>query len=157
MSTSTQTNVSGAIIMYMKPYVLSFRDEKPTVYKLQMLRGAVITNDNVIAYAAKAAHVPESTVTLAQEALFDAINYFCMNGHAVQVPGMGSFGIRMNSKTTKTKDEANAETITRKYIRFYPKTSIRNMCSLKNICIELRDLLGLKKSENNESNDSIEP
>lgn len=144
MNTTNQSEVKGGITMYYKPLVLSYRDEKPTVYKLQVLRGHIITNKNVIAYAAKAAHVPESTVTLAQEALFDAVNYFCMNGHSVQVPGLGSFGIKLNSKTTQTAEEVDVETITRKYIRFYPKASIRDMCSLKNISITVQDLLNLK-------------
>ena len=38
MSTTTQNKVNGAIAMYIKPYVLNFRDEKPTLYKLQMMR-----------------------------------------------------------------------------------------------------------------------
>ena len=156
MSTTTQNKVNGAIAMYIKPYVLNFRDEKPTLYKLQMMRCGVITNKNIIAYAAQAAHVPESTVTLAQSALFDAINYFCMNGHTVQMPGMGSFGIRLNSKTVKVKEDANADSITRKYIRFYPKTSLRNMCSLKNISIEIQDIFGLKPKNNN-SNSPEQP
>ena len=49
-----------------------------------------------------------------------------------------------DSKTVKVKEDANADSITRKYIRFYPKTSLRNMCSLKNISIEIQDIFGLK-------------
>lgn len=156
MSTSTQHEVNGAITLYYKQMVLNYRDEKPVVYKLQVLRGAIITNKNVVAYAAKAAHVPESTVELAQEALFDAVNYFCLNGHSVQVPGLGAFGIRMNSKTTRTLEEADVETITRKYIRFYPKSSIRAQCSLKNISLHLKDLLNLKPKNNASSEENTD-
>ena len=148
MGTTLQTSVSGGITMYPKPFVLSFLEEKPTVYKLQLMRPNVITSKSIVAYASQAAHVPESTVTLAQDAFFDAINFFCLNGHSVQVPGLGAFGIWINSKTKKTAKEVDTDTITRKYIRFYPKVDIRNMCSLRNIHILVQDILGIKKTDN---------
>ncbi len=142
-STTIQNQSKGAIFFYPKKQKLGYLEEKPEVYKLQMMRCPVIDRKGIIAYAAKAAHVPESTVALAQEALFDAVNYFCMNGHSVQVAGLGSFGIKLNSKVAKTVDEANADTITRKYIRFFPNGEIREMCSLKNINIKVNNLLNL--------------
>ena len=42
----------------------------------------------------------------------------------------------------------DTDTITRKYIRFYPKVDIRNMCSLRNIHILVQDILGIKKTDN---------
>lgn len=87
MSTKTQ-QVRGSIAMYPKKTYLRYREDKPQVYKLQVQRGGIIRDRDITAYAAQAAHVPESTIALAQEALFDAINYFCINGHTVQVPDL---------------------------------------------------------------------
>ncbi len=53
----------------------------------------------------------------------------------------------MNSKVAETVEEANADTITRKYIRFYPKGGFREMCSLKNINIKISDWMKLKTQE----------
>lgn len=113
------------------------------------MRANVIKGSEIAAYAAKAAHVPESTIAMAQEALFDAVNYFCLNGHSVQVPGLGSFALQINSKTAASADEANADKVTKKYIRFWPIANIRDMCQRKNISIRDVDLLGLppKKKE----------
>ena len=112
---------------------LSFQEGKPTVWSLAMVRGAVIGDKQITAYAAKAAHVPETTIAVAQEALFDAVNYFCNNGHTVQVPNLGGFSLGLRVKCVKTKEEATAETIKQQYIRFFPKHELRNKCMLNNI------------------------
>ena len=70
-------------------------------------------------------------------------HYFCTNGHAVQMPGLGTFGMQFNTKVAKTKEEATDECISRKYIRFWSKHEIRDLCSQKNVRIEVKDLLGL--------------
>ena len=57
--------------------------------------------------------------------------------------GLGTFGMQFNTKVAKTKEEATDECINRKYIRFWPKHEIRDLCSLKNVRIEVKDLLGL--------------
>ncbi len=146
MSTKTQ-QVRGAIAMYPKKTYLRYREDKPQVYKLQVQRGGIIRDRDITAYAAQAAHVPESTIALAQEALFDAINYFCINGHTVQVPGLGAFGIQLRSKVTRDEEDATAEVIKNKYIRYWAKDSLRAMCNRKNITITLTDPLELLKKE----------
>lgn len=144
MNTSMQP-VKGAILVYPKKVKLSFREEKPEVYQLCHMRSNVIHNKEIIYYAAKAAHVPESTIEMAGEALFDAINYFCANGHAVQMPGIGSFGPQLKTKTQRDEEEVSEDCINRKYIRFWPKHNIRDLCNSTNISIELKDLLHLKE------------
>ena len=131
--------------MYPKKTYLRYREAKPEVYKLQTQRGGIIRDSDVTAYAAQAAHVPESTIAMAQEALFDAINYFCVNGHTVQVPGLGAFGIQLRSKLAKTEDDAGSDVIKNKYIRYWAKDSLRSMCNRKNISVKLTDPLGLMK------------
>ncbi len=145
--------IKGATLMYPKKVTLNFMEDKPEVYRLCYLRGSVIHDKEVIYYAAKAAHVPESTIKLAEEALFDAISYFCTNGHAVQVPGLGSFGIQFNTNVAETEEEATEECINRKYIRFWPKHDIRDLCSQKNLNVEVKDLLKLKQTNNTPSDD----
>lgn len=144
MSTKTQ-QVRGSIAMYPKKTYLRYRETKPQVYKLQVQRGGVIRDKDITAYAAQAAHVPESTISLAQEALFDAINYFCLNGHSVQVPGLGAFGIQIRSKVAQSEEDANSDAIKNKYIRYWAKDSLRAMCNRKNITIRLTDPLELLK------------
>lgn len=68
-------------------------------------RYSTINYQSVVAYAAKAAAVPESSIEMAMEAIFDAMNYFVLNGHSVQIPNLGTFSIAVSAKTTATEQE----------------------------------------------------
>lgn len=137
----------GTITMYPEKVKLYYMEGQPEKYRLHWERGATITDEDITQYAAQAAHVPESAIVLAQGALFDAIDFFCANGHSVQVPYLGTFSVNLNSKVVKTAKEANASSVTRRRLRFYPKRRLKAACSKKNIRINLVDLLGLKKRE----------
>lgn len=126
-------SVKGGMNYFKRPFVLNYRDGKPTVFKIQLVRGNVIKDADFIAYAAKAAHVPESTMLTARHAILDAINYFVLNGHNVQIDGLGSFGPRINAKVSNVEANASAEDITRKYVRFYPAGEIKALCNADNI------------------------
>ena len=56
--------VKGAMTYMKRPIVLKFDENEPKVYKLQVVRGNVIKEDAIIAYAAQAAAVPESTIII---------------------------------------------------------------------------------------------
>ena len=89
----------------------------------QPVRYSTIDYPEVIAYAAKAAGVPESTIAMANEALFDAMDYFVLNGHSVQIPNLGTFFISVRVKSTATEAEftANfAKNLRGVHIRFRP-------------------------------------
>lgn len=135
---SAATNLStsgnkGGIGFFRRKYVLNYRDEKPEVYKLQIIRGKVVKGDELVAYAANAAHVPESTVRMASDALFQAINYYCANGRLVQVPGLGGFGVQSDIKSVQTLEEIDADTVKMKKIRFYPKKGIAALGRINNL------------------------
>ena len=61
-------------------------------------RYSTIEYNAIVAYAAKAAAVPESSVEMAMEAIFDAMNYFVLNGHSVQIPNLGTFSASTSSE-----------------------------------------------------------
>ena len=134
-------SVKGAVFYFKRPYILHMKENKPTVFKIQLCRGRVIKEDDFIAYAANAAHVPESTMKTAKHAIFEAINYFVLNGHAVQLEGLGSFSPRINSKTTQNPEDVSAELITRKYIKFNPSGEIQALCAAENISFEENKVL----------------
>ena len=151
-------SVSGNLSWFKRPWILTFRDEKPKVYKAQIVRGPVIKGDDLVAYAAQAAHVPESTIQMAKDALFDAITYFCSNGQNVQVPGLGTFGAETTVKTVKTADGLDGDeakkTIRNKRMRFWPKADVAAMGRLGNVTLtENKELskLALAKDEQYQS------
>lgn len=99
-------------------------------------RYSTIGYHDLIAYAAKAAGVPESSIALAMEALFDGMNYFVLNGHSVQVPNLGTFYISVRAKSTATEAEftANfAQNLRGVYIRFRPDSELKAMIAQTSI------------------------
>ena len=127
----------GAITMYPEKVKLNYLEGKPEKYRLHWAKGPVIKDEDITHYAAQASCVPESAIVLAQEALFDAINYFCANGHSVQVPYLGTFSVNLNSKVVEDVEDANANSVMRRRLRFYPKGRLKAACDKKNIRIDI--------------------
>ena len=99
-------------------------------------RYTTIDYASVVSYAAKAANVPESSVEMAMEALFDAMNYFVLNGHSVQIPNLGTFYITVNVKTAATEAEFTAnfkQNLRRVNIRFRPDPELKAMIASTSI------------------------
>lgn len=124
---------TGVISWFKRQIRLTFREEKPIMYKAQVVRGPVVKGEDLLAYAANAAHVPVSTVRMAKEALFQAILYYCSQGHAVEIPQLGSIGVGIRTKTNPNADELNTDSIVQKYLRWYPKNSLRVTGALSNV------------------------
>ena len=96
----------------------------------QAERYSTIDYQSIIAYAAKAAAVPESSIEMAMEALFDAMNYFVLNGHSVQIPNLGTFSIGVRAKSAADESEFTAnfsQNLRNVIIRFLPDTDLKQM------------------------------
>jgi nucleoid DNA-binding protein len=127
--------VKGAMSYLKRPFILKFEESKPTVYKMQIVRGSVIKEDDIVAYAANAAHVPETTIMMAKNALFDAVNYFCSQGRRVMVPHLGSFAAVTRAKFVRNAEDCTVDTIKKhgRVLRFYPCGSVAQSGTLANI------------------------
>ena len=126
-------SIAGAISYLRRPFRLSFLDEKPWFFKVQPVRGNVIKDDEIVAYAAQAAHIPETALLMAKNALFDAVNFYVTQGMGVQVPGLGSFAPVTRVKVAQSEDECNADTIKKRIIRFYPVEEVAELGRRNNI------------------------
>ena len=126
-------SVRGTMTYMKRPFTLAYRESKPTVFKLQMVRGSVIGGEEVIAYAAQAAHVPETTVQMAMNGLFDAINYYVTQGRCVQIEGLGSFKPVTRYKVAQSEEDCTADGIKKRVIQFHPKGEIADMARYDNI------------------------
>ena len=129
----TTKGSTGVISWFKRQTRLGFRENKDVVFKAQVVRGPVVKCDDLIAYAANAAHVPESTIRMAKDALFQAILYYCANGHPVEIPGLGSIGVNIRTKVAKSEKDLSADNIMQKYLRWYPKKEIRVAGTLANL------------------------
>ena len=118
----------GQININFKKCRIAYDDTEKLVGRA--VRYTTIPYSEVIAYAAQAASVPESNIEISMEALFDALNFFVMNGHSVQIPHIGTFSLKVRVKSTATKEEfvANfSKNLRQISIRFLPAPELKAM------------------------------
>lgn len=130
----------GQININYKERRLGFSGENRLVGQAD--RYSTIGYDAIVAYAAKAAAVPESSIEMSMEALFDAMNYFVLNGHSVQIPNLGTFSIGVRVKTTETEAEFTNNfdrNLRGVQIYFLPDSSLKSMIASTSISTSLND------------------
>ena len=93
----------GQLNINYKPRRIAFNNTEKLVGSTD--RYSTIDYRSIIQYAAKAAAVPESSMEMAMEAIFDAVNYFVLNGHSVQIPNLGTFSIGVRAKAALNEVE----------------------------------------------------
>lgn len=84
----------------------------------------------IVAYAAKAAAVPESSIEMSMEALYDALNYFVLNGHSVQIPYLGTFSLSVRAKSSESEAEFTnnfAQNLRGVRLNFLPDSDLKAM------------------------------
>lgn len=98
-----------------------------------------ISFDDIAAYASKAASVPESNLRMALDSIYDAINYFVTEGHAVELPYIGTFSFGVRGKATYSAEDAAkaAQLVYRKRINFLPHKDIRAMLDNVKIIVDV--------------------
>lgn len=94
-------------------------------YVANVSRYSTIAYRDIVQYAARAAHVPESAVDVAMEALFDALSYFVLNGHNVKIDGIGTFAFGVNAKAEINEEDAGANSVHRLKILYLPEMDLR--------------------------------
>lgn len=116
-----------ALTYVKKEMTLSFRDDKPKVYKIAQQTVPAVTFQQLVTEVAASCGVNATMTKAVVEGLIDRLCHFMELGHGVQVGEFGSFKPVFNSKTKKTKDELSTENITAKKVRFYPGKRFRDM------------------------------
>lgn len=117
----------GQVKINFKKCRIAYSDTEKLVGRA--VRYSTISYSDVISYAAQAASVPESNIEISMEALFDAMNFFVMNGHRVQIPHLGTFYLKVCVKSTETKEEfvANfSKNLRNISIRFLPAPELKD-------------------------------
>lgn len=121
-------------MMYEKrETTLSFKEDKPTVYKLTPVRQQQVPFDELLNEVSAACGVNRAQVKASVEALIDRMSMFMNYGMTVKLGEFGSFKPTFNSKSETTADALSADNVTRKKILFYPGKRFKTM--LDNISV----------------------
>ena len=89
------------------------------------VRYSTVKQDELTSYAAQSSHIPESTLRACTLAMREAISYFVLNGHHVNLGKFGTFGIRTLQKAVTDAEEVSAELVKRITIGFTPSAEIK--------------------------------
>ena len=86
---------------------------------------STVKGDQLVSYASQSSHIPESTLLACTLAVREAISYFVLNGHHVNLGKFGTFGIRTHQKAVTDAEEVSAELVKRITIGFTPSAEIK--------------------------------
>ena len=90
------------------------------------VRYSTVKGDEVVAYATRSSHIPESTLLACTLAIREAISYFVLNGHHVNLGKFGILGIRSSQKSATDAEEVSASLVKRVTIGFTPSVEIKD-------------------------------
>lgn len=83
-----------------------------------------IDTDTMFAAMAEYAHIPPAQIPAAFSAIVKAIEAFCLNGHSVTIPDLGTFRVTLSSSGTSTAEEFSSEQIRGFKMRFLPNSKL---------------------------------
>ena len=89
------------------------------------MRYSTVKGEQLVSYASQSSHIPESTLLACTLAVREAISYFVLNGHHVNLGKFGTFGIRTHQKAVTDAEEVSAELVNRITIGFTPSAEIK--------------------------------
>ena len=110
-----------------KKITLHYLDEKPTRYKASQLTYPMVSFAKLVAECSEACGVNKSQTKAVIDALISRLTMYMDLGHGVRMGDFGSFKPTITVKSVKAYDDANANTVRIKKIRFYPGKTFRDM------------------------------
>ena len=124
----------GKLIARKTKKVLGFQEGKPTVYKLQQVIFPQVSYADLVEEISNSCGVNANQTLSVVTALLNRLVHYMQIGHGVRLGSFGSFIPKIRVKCVKTEEEATAETIQQKVIRFVPGKDFKTM--LANMSVE---------------------
>ena len=117
-----------------KQYVAMF-DEDRVIGHVEHY--SAVKGDELVSYAARSAHIPESSLRACTIAIREAISFFVLNGHHVDLGRFGIFGIRSKQKAVTNAEQVNADLVKHLTVGFKPSAEIKKAIAAIHIEVEV--------------------
>ena len=98
---------------------------------------STLGEDEIVSYAAQTAHIPESTLLASTLAIREAIAFFVLNGHHVDLGKFGIFGIRSKQKAVTDAEQVDPDLVKHLTVGFKPSVEIKQAIGALHIEIEV--------------------
>lgn len=92
---------------------------------LQKRKYDTISSKELVEAMARNTGIPVAKVAMATDAIVKQLKNFLLNGHSVNIVGLGTFSPRIKSRPSNTKDEVSADNVKALLLKFRPQTDIR--------------------------------
>ena len=139
-----------SIMARKRKVTLTYRDEKPEVYKLSQLTYPAVTYEQLLGMI-QIVGVNQAQTRAVVSALLTSLVHYMELGHGVSLGSFGSFKPTFNSKTAHTLEETTLDTVKVKKIQFYPGGAFKEM--LSNLSINENESVSLKPDESDGGDD----
>lgn len=92
---------------------------------LQKRKYDTISSKELVEAMARNTGIPVAKVAMATDAIVKQLKNFLLNGHSVNIIGLGTFSPRIKSRPSATKDAVTADNVKALLLKFRPQTDIR--------------------------------
>jgi len=89
------------------------------------MRYSTVKGDALVSYVTRSSHIPESTLLACTLAVREALSYFVLNGHHVDLGKFGIFGVRSKQKSATDAEQVSANLVKHLTIGFKPSVEIK--------------------------------
>ena len=110
-------------------------------FVVKPIRYNTVKAEKIIDYCASSTMVPKPYVAASMEALSHGIQHFLLNGHRVEIPGLGIFNVTISYKTARTSADAGLEQVKQLNVRFLPCRELKE--AIGNAELELEGIYAL--------------
>lgn len=106
---------------------LHYREDKPTAYKLQLVREQVVKYKQLCKNIAATTGIRKGEIEDVLDALGQQMLQMMELGHPVQLGIMGTFKPTLQTKCAKSMDELSVDNVVRRRIQFIPGEVFKDM------------------------------
>lgn len=92
---------------------------------LQKRKYDTISSKELVEAMARNTGIPVAKVAMATDAIVKQLKNFLLNGHSVNIVGLGTFSPRIKSRPSATKEQVSADNVKALLLKFRPQTDIR--------------------------------
>jgi len=110
-------------------------------FVVKPIRYNTVKAEKIIDYCASSTMVPKPYVAASMEALSHGIQHFLLNGHSIEIPGLGIFNVTISYKTARTSADAGLEQVKQLNVRFLPCRELKE--AIGNAELELEGIYAL--------------
>ena len=118
------------------------------MYVMKVDHYSTLGAEKIIRYASETSNIPKAALRQAWEALGQAITSWVLEGHIVEVPGLGNIRAEVRAKAQSKAKDVSADDIFRRKLLLTPTKEIKAALNATSVRITCRDREGNEVKKN---------